>query len=187
MYYECLKKISTERKSNRCFTNKAVSKEDIESIKSIAYTSPYASGRKNWELVVIDQKEIIDSLALVVKKHIDLLETNIRKEFKEVYNTYSENFIFFKQAPVLIIPTFRISPSLSAMTIEPDAELGVFERDNVIKSISCVTMLVLLAAQSLGLGSCYMTGPLIAEKEIVKIIKIKNGHSIGAIIPIGYS
>jgi hypothetical protein len=32
-----------------------------------------------------------------------------------------------------------------------------------------------------------MTGPLIAEKEIVKIIKIKNGHSIGAIIPIGYS
>ncbi len=64
--------------------------------------------------------------------------------------------------------------------------LRQWERDNFTKSISCVVMLVLLAAESLGLGACYMTGPLIAEKEIGKIINIKKGRNIGAIIPLGY-
>jgi nitroreductase len=61
-----------------------------------------------------------------------------------------------------------------------------WERDNYTKSISCVAMMVLLAAESLGLGACYMTGPLIAQNQIMEIAKTKPGREIGALIPIGY-
>ena len=30
---------------------------------------------------------------------------------------------------------------------------------------------------------CYMTGPLIAEEDIIPLLKIKLGWSIGAIVP----
>jgi nitroreductase len=47
-------------------------------------------------------------------------------------------------------------------------------------------MLILLAAESLGLGACYMTGPLIAGEELAQITGLSAGQEIGAIIPIGY-
>ena len=47
-------------------------------------------------------------------------------------------------------------------------------------------MLVLLAAESLGLGSCYMTGPLIAEKQIKEFLGIQENKVIGALLPIGF-
>ena len=61
-----------------------------------------------------------------------------------------------------------------------------WEKDNFVKSISCVAMLVLLAAESLGLGSCYMTGPLIAEKQIKEFLGIQENKVIGALLPIGF-
>jgi nitroreductase len=65
-------------------------------------------------------------------------------------------------------------------------EISEWERDSYVKSISCVAMMILLVCESLGLGACYMTGPLIAENEISQIIKLKKGRNIGAIIPIGF-
>jgi nitroreductase len=65
-------------------------------------------------------------------------------------------------------------------------ELLQWERDNYVKSIACVAMLILLAAESLGLAACHMTGGLIAEDALGPLAKIRKGRSIGALIPIGY-
>ena len=185
--YESLKKICEHRKSVRKFKGKDVAAEDIEKIKTIAYTSPYASNRKNWELVTITDKKQIQKIAGLVRKRISGLRTKVREDFRENFSQYAAHFMTFENAPVLIIPTFRISTGLSAMLPHPEESIFLWERDNYVKSISCVTMLVLLAAESLGLAGCYMTGPLLAEKEIEAIINMKKGRSIGAIIPIGYS
>ncbi len=185
--YNNLKRICERRKSIRNFTDKKIPKEYIEKILEIAYMSPYASGRKNWELIVIENRDLIQKLADVVEKRANEIKELIRSDFKENYANYAKNFTFFKSAPVLIVPSFRISSSLSLMLDKSNDDILHLEQDNYVKSISCVVMLILLAAESLGLGSCYMTGPLIAEREIVKLIPIKNGRNIGAIIPIGYT
>ena len=49
--YGNLETICDRRRSVREFKKKAVSADYIEKIKKIAHTSPYSSGRKNWELV----------------------------------------------------------------------------------------------------------------------------------------
>jgi nitroreductase len=185
-YYNKLRIICEKRKSVRRFSAKEVSNEDIEKIKEIAYTSPYASGRKNWELVIVRDRSIILKIAEIVRKHMDEIARRIREDFRNSFASYAENFTFFETSPVLIVPTFRITSALSFMLTTPDEKITQWERDNYVKSISCVAMLVLLAAESLGLGGCYMTGPLIAEEEIAKVINIRKGRNIGAIIPIGY-
>ena len=185
-YYDCLKVICNKRKSIRHFEDQEVYPRDIEKIKEIAYTSPYASGRKNWELVVVTDREKIEKIAEVVRIQAVKLKGIIREDFKESFMQYAKSFTKFEGAPVLIIPTFRISPTLSLMLTKSDEQIALWERDNYVKSISCVVMLILLAAESLGLGACYMTGPLIAKNDISKIINVKKGREIGAIIPIGH-
>jgi len=185
-YYENLKTICLSRRSVRKFAPKIVPPEDIEKIKTIAYTSPYASNRKNWELVVVTDNTQIRNIVDQVGERINDLKMKVREDLQEGFSQYAAHFTEFGTAPVLIIPTFRISPGLSVMLSDPEENVAKWERDNYVKSISCVAMLVLLAVESLGLVGCYMTGPLLAEKEIGDMINIKKGRNIGAIIPIGY-
>lgn len=184
--YHSLKILCEKRKSIRNFVDKPVSPEDIEKIKQIAYTSPYASGRKNWDIIIVDDKATIRKIAEIVRSCADKLKEKLREDLVDHYAAYAENFTFFERAPVLFIPTFRIAPGLSYLVKEPDNALLQWERDGYVKSISCVAMLILLAAESLGLGACYMTGPLVAEEKIKEVIPIKKGRDIGAIIPVGY-
>ena len=60
-----------------------------------------------------------------------------------------------------------------------------WEHDNLTKSLSCVAMMILLAAESLGLGACCMTGPLLAGKELNGILGLREFFLLGAIIPVG--
>lgn len=183
--YDCLYSICKSRKSTRNFSDQPVAPDIIEKILNVAYTSPYASNKKNWEIIVVNDRELIAKIVEVVQSASEKVKENIREDYKESFSQYARNFIHFRTAPVLLIPTFRISHAISFMMGTDSSSLSQWERDNLVKSISCVCMLVLLAAESLGLGSCFMTGPLIAEKEIGELIKLKNGRQIGAIIPIG--
>lgn len=184
--YEELKTICEHRASTRSFNGSPVSDEDIQRIRHIALTSPYASGRKNWELLVVNERSIIDRMANAVNKKSRDVFSRVRDDFKEYLDGYARNFVAFSSAPVLFIPVFRVVSTLSMTIADEDLHIVQWERDNFVKSISCVAMLILLAAESLGLASCYMTGPLIAEEEIAQLIGVKRGYSIGAVIPVGY-
>jgi nitroreductase len=185
--YDSLKYICQKRRSVRDFQETPVSEQDIQKILEIARTSPYASNKKNWEIIVIDNPTLIRDIAAGVKRSAETLAfEKIREDFKEGFSQYAKNFYAFQTAPVLLIPVFRASKSITYMMKSPDPLISQWERDNYVKSISCVSLLIILAGESLGLGSCYMTGPLIASPAIGQLINIKKGHQIASIIPIGY-
>jgi nitroreductase len=203
--YEHLKELCENRKSRRTYTDAPVSEDLIEKILSIAATSPYASGKKNWEITVLQDRAALIRMADAVEKKSSDLIKHLDAEYAEGFREYSSNFLFFKNAPAVFVLSFRCRKSISLMLnrVTRDGEMesassinsearkmescvAEWERDSFVKSISCVAMLVLLAAESLGLAACYMTGPLLAEKEIGDILHLKKGRSIGAIIPVGY-
>jgi len=184
--YDVLKQICESRKSARAFSSKKIDDAFIKKIIDAAYTSPFASRRKSWKIITITDKDQISRIAEITSNKIKNLENSIKSEFTEFFVKYSKNFIFFEQAPVLLIPVFRIFPVMSYMMKDNNNSLDIFERDNYTKSIGCVSMLILLAAESLGLKACMMTGLLIAETEISDALNINAGMNIGAIIPVGY-
>lgn len=174
------------RHARRSFAPEALAAADIERILDIARTSPYASGKKNWEVQVVTDRGLIAEVATAVEDRVADVRARVRPDFAADFAAYATQFSTFAQAPALFVPTFRTAPSLSLMVDAADENLLRWERDNYVKSISCVGMLILLAAESLGLAACYMTGPLLAEEEIGRLIKIKRGRSIAALIPVGY-
>ncbi len=185
--YEGLKLLCETRKSCRTFKPDIFPEENIGKIIDIAYKSPYANGRKNWEIIVIKDKSVIKLMARTILTSIENISKEMEIDPSELFKNYSENFTFFEEAPVLFIPVFRISPIITSnLRKNITAELLLWERDNSVKSISCVSMLVLLAAESLGLSSCYMTSPMLAGEDLARILNLPQGRLIGSIIPVGH-
>jgi nitroreductase len=185
--YDSFKTLAERRESIREFSDKDVSDSDIQKILGIAQTSPYASSRKNWGIEVIRDRECLRKAAEAVDAKCESMRSQLRDDFAESFVSYSKSFSVFKNAPVVLVPYFRVSPTVSLMMKSKDDSVLTWERDTFIKSISCVTMLLLLAAESLQLGACCMTGALIAEDELLDIFNIKNGRRIGALVPLGYA
>ena len=185
-HYLVLRDICIARKSVRAFSPKPITDDQIKKILDIAYTSPYVSGRKNWGIEVVKDQELIARMAAVVKRQVAQVSHAMRKDFQKTFLAYSRNFTAFESAPVVFVPNFRVSPHLTALVTSHDSGIERLERDNFIKSISAVCTLILLAATSIGLGSCYMTGPLIAENELATLLNLKRERRIGALIPVGY-
>jgi len=184
--YNILKRIAFARKSTRIYSDRAVSDEDIKRILDIAYTSPFASGRKRWDILVVNDKETIENIAEATRIWIKEQAKQARDDFRDDFLLYAQNFTFFDQAPVLFVPIFRLARAIACMFDDKDGKIAEWERDSYTKSISAVATLILLAAESLDIKTCYMTGPLIAEKRIMPLLNMKPGMSIGAIIPAGY-
>jgi len=186
LYYP-FKALCEQRKSVRQFADQAVATADLEKIKQIAATAPYAAGRKNWEIVVVEDKTVIRDMVYLVNQRSDELRNQLKDNFRDEFEVYATHFTSFATAPVLFIPTFRIPVGLSYLLTNAEERIVQWERDSYVKSISGVALLILLAAESLGLGGCYMTGPLLAEEDIKQLLSIRPDRNLGAIIPVGYS
>lgn len=184
--YDALLTLCAARRSVREFCAQPLTPEQIAAIRAIALTAPYASGKKNWELRVVTERALIEALAKIVQWRSAQLGTQVRDDFRELFLDYAVHFTAFASAPALFIPVYKVQPSLSLMLAGGDMEVAQWERDNFVKSISGVVMLIQLAAQSLGLGACCMTGPLLAEAELAQKLGLKPGFEIGAMIPVGY-
>ncbi len=184
--YDTLREICSRRRSVREFAERPLSADEIGRIRDIAVLAPYASGKKNWDLRVLTDRAEIRALAEIVEAKCRDEEGRVREDFREAFRSYARHFSLFSSAPALFVPVFRVQPSLSIMTDGTADAIGRWERDTFVKSISCVAMLALLAAESLGLKGCYMTGPLVAERELAARIGLRNGYEIGALIPVGH-
>jgi nitroreductase len=184
--YDTLLAICQGRKSTRDFAERPVHPDDIERILAIARTAPYASGKKNWDIIVVSDPALRARMVEVVRQRTAQIEAKVRDSFRTDFAVYAENFSAFATAPAILIPTFRIAPSLSLMYTDADAATRQWEHDNFVKSIACVGMLALLAAESIGLAGCFMTGALLAADELAVVVGAKPGRRLAALIPIGY-
>jgi len=184
--FEALYQICSARNSCRRFSSELIPEEQIENILKLGYTAPFASGRKNWEILVVRDQETIARMVQTVSENVDRLSGQMNEDVAAVFRQYARNFYFFREAPVLFVPVYRTVPTFKALARDhftPDLQL--WERDNLVKSVSCVAMLILLAAQSQGLGSCYMTGPLMAQPDLADVLQLPKDRQIGALIPVG--
>lgn len=186
--YASLLTLSEHRKSCRRFdADKPVSEEEIERILAVAARAPFASGRSNWKVAVVRDRETVAALAAQVRESAEALAGRMEGDAVPFWRRYAESFTFFETAPVLLVPYCRETSTMKSILREhaTDAILA-WEHDNLTKSLSCVAMMILLAAESLGLGACYMTGPLLAGKELNGILGLRDNFLPGALIPVGH-
>jgi nitroreductase len=172
----------TGRRSVRRYTSEPLSKEEIEDIVTAGRYAPSASNIQPWRFIVITNKERIRELSWEIQKAMSLMlkfSAFLKVFSKELRNPasirglkhYAENQedVIFHDAPVLILVVSKKGPF--------NAE-----------SCACAVENMMLAAYSMGLGSCWIGFIRFLRRGSValKKIDVPPKHRIVAAVVFGH-
>jgi len=142
------------RRSIRAFKSKDVPPEIVEKLIEAARWAPSAGNIQPWELVIVRKPEIKRGL---VEAALDQM--------------------FIEEAPVVIVVCAN----------ENQSSYGYGMRGKTLyclQDTAAAIQDILLAAHSLGLGTCWVGA--FKEEEAREVLKIPQGIRPVAIIPVGY-
>jgi len=168
---ECIERVIKERRSHRFYQDRPVEREKLEKLIELAMWAPSAMNRQQWFFVVVSGQKLRE-LIKAIEKSYDLILPRLKMFFSDKPKVINLTKQFFKNlgnAPVAIFAYY--TPT------------GDDYSD--VQSVSASIQNILLAAHAMGLGSCWMTGPVQVEDEINKILGI-SGKKLVAVITIGY-
>lgn len=167
-------KAIAKRRAVRNYESRPVSKDIIKKIIEAGNQAPSAMNSQPWRFVVIEDKEFHKKLTETAipnsKKKLESLKDTYPERYKVIMNRYEElEDPIYYSAPVII---FVIGSG-------PFADLSC--------PLACEN--IMLAAYSLGLGSCWVHfGSLVTDnEEIKKGLELSPGEKIYGPIIIGYT
>lgn len=166
--YEAIK----GRRSIRKFKETQVPRELMEKIFDIALWAPSGMNRQNWRFYVIAgaRKE---ELVRICAASYDVMEPILKKRFPDKPKIVEATRVFFRrlgEAPVVVCAYF-----------EPEHPDDTVSYQNVAAAIQNL----LLVAYAEGLGSCWMTGPVVLAQEFNRALGVQHATLV-AVIPMGY-
>ena len=147
------------RRAVRKYKPDMVSKEDIVKILDAGNWAPSGRNLQQWEFVVVSgekKREIGESYAAIAAGYTADWEASARESFINYARTYG-------RAPHIIVVLTDASdvPGIRKMHLET----GSAAMENIV-----------LAARALGLGTCWMTGPLQDEKFPASYLGYSRGQ-----------
>jgi len=180
------------RHSVRKFKDDLIPMIDIEEIIKAALHAPSGKNVQNWHFVIIRNKEKINELVKVVEdKNLEIASKIIDEKIKETFTKSQRYHTAFRNAPCLILVYVgEYTPTGLEELKVINEDLSVIEElHNTapgVQGAAAAMENLILAATSLGYGTCWMTGPNYATKEIGEFINFKKeGYSLMALTPIG--
>jgi nitroreductase len=180
----------TSRCTIRKFKADPIPKEDILTVLEAARRAPSGSNQQPWHFIVVTDKKIIAEMKRTLEARIADIKNRINSPKAAVgFDEYTRYFTFFDKAPALICPLVKPYDSLLERILQkyelPETLKEQETFDPALMSVSAAIENLLLAAHALGYGTCWMTGPLLAQKDLEKILKVEAPWHLAAIIPVG--
>ncbi|MCW4034429.1 MAG: nitroreductase family protein [Candidatus Bathyarchaeota archaeon] len=164
------------RRSVRCYKTKPVPKEILEQIVDAGNNAPFTSMTRSqpWRFVVVQDPKFREKLLQAAfpfwKGSIDSMKDKAPELYDmamTMYNAYESKDVIYYSAPAII---FVIGPAGSGVSC----------------ALACENMMI--AAQSFGLGSCYVGfGAMVkGSPEVVEALELQEGEAIFGPILLGY-
>ncbi len=153
--------------------------------------APSANNTQPWSFVVIKDKALLKKMADAVREMIDRMIpfAENEKQAQRLAAYKSNYYTFFEHAPVVIAVFME---GYDAGTDRLLARMGYSAEDIKrlrplpgLQSVSAAIQNMLLAVHALGYGSCWMTGPLVAQESFEKLLGYGKEKFIAALLPIG--
>ncbi len=177
------------RKSIRRFKQTPVPEEDIKKILDAGRLAPSANNVQPWSFVVIKDKALLGKMATAVREMLDrMIPYSATEQEAQRLAAYKSNYyVFFENAPAVIavfMEPYGSSGILARMGYREEEALRLRPLPG-LQSVSAAIQNMLLAIHALGYGSCWMTGPLVAQEAFEKLLGYGKEKSIAALLPIG--
>lgn len=186
MNYNDFFNICRSRRSVRNFIKKDINNEDIKKIIQAGIQAPSPTNSQGWKFRIINRSNEIKNFTDIIEEKIKKLTDNLSDGvLKQNFKEYSKNFIFFNNSGAVIL-LYSKKPKNFLKEIFPSKISYIKGYGNYL-SLGMVMQNMMLAAHTLGISTCPLTGPLIAEKEINSLYKPPSKHEFCAIISLGYT
>lgn len=178
-----------ERKTIRKYTDYQPTDEEIKRIINSARLSPSAMNTQNWRFIAVFNQEVKEKMANAILNKYDEINSRVAKETAEGVNRYKAHSTFFKEAPVVIVCVETQAASFMGGVLEEakysKEEIALMRPDSFLLSMGGAVQSMALAAHGLGLSSCWMVAPVLAEEEYKKILGLKAEDKIVTLLTIG--
>lgn len=179
------------RTSIRRFKQAPVPDEDIRKILDAGRLAPSANNTQPWSFLVIRDKEVLAGMAEAVRGQIDRMipYAEDEKQAQRLAAYKGTYYTFFEKAPAVIAVFME---GYDAGTNKLLSRMGYAAEDIMrlrpnpgLQSVAAAIEHMLLAAHALGYGSCWMTGPLVAQEAFEKLLGYGKDRFIAALLPLG--
>ncbi len=177
------------RSSTRSFNPLEISEKVLNNILKCAQWAPSGLNQQPWHFIIIRKKETIGDFVSVVDNCFDDFRASFTQEasvLKKLDNY--RKYLSVASASVLICVLGRPYKSYLADVIKASSSCLKRSQKNVDPgqlSIGAAIQNILVSAESFGLGSCWMTGPLIFQKDLERFLRVKHPWNLVSLIPIG--
>jgi len=179
------------RKSVRRFKQTPVPDEDIKKILDAGRHAPSANNTQPWSFIVVKNRTVLKQMADAARQMIDRMipYAESEKQAQRLAAYKGNYYTFFENAPVVIAVLME---GYDAGTDRVLAKMGYAPEDIKrlrplpgLQSVAAAIENMLLAIHALGYGSCWMTGPLVAQEAFEKLLGFGKEKSIAALLPVG--
>jgi nitroreductase len=186
---ETLMGILQARRSVRRFRPEPLPTALLEQLVRAAACAPSAGNRQQWRLRAVTSYPLLTSMAAAVRTATARLVAAARPERAAELARYVEPFALFEHAPCVFVaehrPGFDLLGATAPQGLDPDASRARAMLDST-SSVAAAVMQLLLAAHAAGLGACWMTGPLVAARELGELVGLPEGWELAALVPVGW-
>ena len=178
------------RKTVRNYEDYIPDVSDIEKIIDSARLAPSACNNQNWEFIAVYNKEVKDKMAQEILKLYDIVLSKIEDEkTKRMIEGFKQHSTFFTSAPVVIACVMTKHPAFFEGILEstgfPADEITLMRPDSQLLSMGGAIENMALAAHAMGLASCWMVAPVMAQKGLKEILNIKKEDWLVSLLTIG--
>ncbi|MCC5466903.1 nitroreductase family protein [Pelosinus baikalensis] len=161
-------KIIKSRRSIRSFTEQQIKEEDLQAILEAGQYAPNGIGNQPWHFIVVQNKELLEALSSASKQVAKNHELGF---FRNLANT--KEFNAFYGAPTVVIVA------------------GDEQTQCSLADCAAATQNMLLAAEALGLGACWINfGLFIFDGEesahYKQLLKVPEGFRPFYSVALGY-
>ncbi|MFH1368739.1 MAG: nitroreductase family protein [Elusimicrobiota bacterium] len=186
MDYNSLIELMRSRRSIRKFLPLTVPGDVLEKVIAAASAAPSGGNRQNWYFIAVTEAPVKNSMLDAVKRKTEEFAGKIDspKAKKELLE-YTAFYTFFADAPVVIAVIKKPYDSLAARIMERYGLSQERRSTADIQGPAAAIQNLILAAHSLGYGTCWMTGPMIAKTELERILELSPGDELMALVPLG--
>ena len=184
MNYEQFLDLLKSRRSIRRFTDRAVGREDIVRLLEAARWAPSNHNRQPWKFLVLEDRTQIRALAETIGRSLAKKIKSLPAVASAYAGELAHYSTVFANAPVLIVVLHKPPASVAAPLLEglPHPELVSGEP----LSVAMAAQNLLLAAQTLELGTCVLTGPLLVQEEFTDTLNLPAGFGLTCFIAVGH-
>lgn len=175
--------LARSRRSIRRFKADPVPREILEQLIEAAGWAPSSGNLQDWRFKVVTSGPAIEQVAQVVSHRWEsLLAEHDKNSISDIISGYTDNFTWFSRAPALIVISSKRTEAFFTHLLGEKAH-DVSGRK---ASSAMAAQNIMLAAKAAGLGSCCLTGPLVADKEINSILSLEKRQDLVCLLVVGW-